>query len=107
MGTADLCSTGSLGNCILYNKIYVGCLRVCISTQLRGVQSSMEDSTYDLVVLGAGSGGTRASRFASTLYGAKVTPCLVCSAAHLAHAQDLYLCVDLAGCLRGAALRIY
>lgn len=27
---------------------------------------------YDLVTLGAGSGGVRASRFASTLYNAKV-----------------------------------
>ncbi len=27
---------------------------------------------YDLVTLGAGSGGVRASRFAATLYGAKV-----------------------------------
>lgn len=30
------------------------------------------DTVYDLVTLGAGSGGVRASRFASTLYGAKV-----------------------------------
>mmetsp|Transcript_14348 Transcript_14348/g.25057 ORF Transcript_14348/g.25057 Transcript_14348/m.25057 type:complete len:493 (+) Transcript_14348:3-1481(+) len=30
------------------------------------------DTIYDLVTLGAGSGGVRASRFAATLYGAKV-----------------------------------
>lgn len=31
-----------------------------------------EDTIYDLVTIGAGSGGVRASRFAATLYGAKV-----------------------------------
>lgn len=33
---------------------------------------SGEPEVYDLVTLGAGSGGVRASRFAASLYGAKV-----------------------------------
>lgn len=32
----------------------------------------MADETYDLVTIGAGSGGVRASRFSAQLYGAKV-----------------------------------
>jgi glutathione reductase (NADPH) len=30
------------------------------------------DTVYDLITLGAGSGGVRASRFAATMHGAKV-----------------------------------
>jgi succinate dehydrogenase/fumarate reductase flavoprotein subunit len=37
-----------------------------------GTMGSIDDYEYDLVTLGAGSGGTRASRISAQHYGAKV-----------------------------------
>jgi glutathione reductase (NADPH) len=53
------------------------CLRRPISASAapNGSSSSAGEYDYDLFTIGAGSGGVRASRFASTLFGARAAIC--------------------------------
>lgn len=44
-----------------------------ILLQLQSAGNMSQTEEYDLVTIGAGSGGVRASRFAATLYKAKVS----------------------------------
>jgi len=61
-------------HCLKPNTIYHNTSSIVSSTRSISVSAkTMSDSfDYDLVTLGAGSGGVRASRFATTLYNAKV-----------------------------------
>ena len=51
-----------------------GQCRACIRPvfPIAGTMGSLEGHEYDLVTIGAGSGGTRASRISAQHYGAKV-----------------------------------